>query len=140
MAPRNTSEMTIIFLLFKRSTHAPAMGPTMNTGIIVNDMSLASAISEPGLRRYTSATSAIWFRRSPKFDITCPSQRKKKFLFVSTSRKRVKCHPAMHRIIILGLRGALSWPPLHPVSTLSLRRGALSCLSFFLRHVHDARP
>ena len=48
--PLNMSDMTIIFLLLSRSTHAPAIGPTRKTGMIVNDISLANAISEPGLR------------------------------------------------------------------------------------------
>ena len=49
-AHRSKSEMTMILRLLSRSTHAPAIGPIRNTGMMVNEMSFASAISEPGFR------------------------------------------------------------------------------------------
>ena len=48
--PRSISDMTMTFLRFSLSTQTPAIGPIMNTGIIVKEMSFANASSEPGLR------------------------------------------------------------------------------------------
>ena len=80
--PRSMSEIIIIFRRSRRSTQAPATGPMMNTGIMVNEISLARATSLPGFCWYTSATSAIWFSLSPKLETIWPNHRKKKLRLV----------------------------------------------------------
>jgi len=57
--PLNRSQATIVYFLFHLSTQIPAIGPTIKTGSMVKDKSLASSMVEPGIRAYIRPISAI---------------------------------------------------------------------------------
>ena len=83
--PLIRSHVIMVALLFHLSTYMPAIGPIINTGIIVKERSFASSMVEPGARRYTRPIKAIWSSLSPKFETIWANHRRKKFLSLRSS-------------------------------------------------------